>query len=185
MTITKTILPFALLAAGMAAAQENPPPVERPEGEPPSEFRTFDPSAEDFRVFRGDGNIPHQGGETVYNAVCAGCHMPDGEGAVGAGEYPALAENPLLEAPAYPVNVVVNGQGGMPPFGSLLDDQQIADVVNYIRSHFGNDYLDGDFGAATAEEVAATRPSGSRRRSMQRLAIRDGRARQSKLARAA
>ncbi|ROU03457.1 c-type cytochrome [Histidinibacterium lentulum] len=157
MTLTKTILPFALLTAGFAAAQEAPPPVETSEGDPASDFRTFTPTEEEFRTFRGDGNIPHEGGEAVYNAVCAGCHMPDGEGAVGAGEYPALADNPLLEAPAYPVNVVVHGQAGMPPFGSLLDDQQIADLVNYIRSHFGNDFVEGDFGAVTAEEVARAR----------------------------
>jgi len=153
-----TILPIALVIAGMAGAQENQPPVAEPEGEPGSEFRTFDPTEAEFENFRGAGNIPHQGGEAVYNAVCSGCHMPEGEGAVGAGAYPALAANPLLEAPAYPLTIVVRGQGGMPPFGSLLDDQQIADVVNYIRSHFGNDFVDGDFGAATAEEVAATRP---------------------------
>jgi cytochrome c5 len=26
-------------------------------------------------------------GEALYNATCAGCHMPDGKGAVGAGHY--------------------------------------------------------------------------------------------------
>ena len=30
----------------------------------------------------------------------------------------------------------------MPPFGALLDDAQIAAVVEYIRTHFGNTYLD-------------------------------------------
>lgn len=157
MTRIRAILPFALFAAAMATAQDAEPPVETPEGLPTSEFRTFEPTQEEFENFRGSGNIPHQGGEAVYNAVCAGCHMPDGEGAVGAGEYPALADNRLLEAPAYTVTLVVHGQGGMPPFGGLLDDEQIADVVNYIRSHFGNDFVDGDFGEATAGEVARTR----------------------------
>ncbi|SDY67323.1 c-type cytochrome [Citreimonas salinaria] len=155
--IKTTILPFALLAAGMATAQENLPPVEVPEGEPVSEFRTFDPTEEEFENFRGAGNIPHEGGEAVYNAVCSGCHMPDGQGAVGAGEYPALADNELLAAPGYPIYMVVHGQAAMPPFGSLLDDQQIADVVNYVRSHFGNDFVEGEFGEAAPEDVAATR----------------------------
>lgn len=154
----KTILPIALLVAGMATAQDDQPPVEVPEGEEQAtEFRTFEPSEEEFANFRGDGNIPHQGGEAVYNAVCAGCHMPDGQGAVGAGEYPALADNELLAAPGYPIYIAVHGQGAMPPFGSLLDDQQIADVVNYVRSHFGNDFVEGEFGEATPEDVAATR----------------------------
>ncbi|WP_375258614.1 c-type cytochrome [Citreimonas sp.] len=156
--IKTTILPFALLVAGIAAAQQEQPPVESPAGEPASEFRTFDPTAEEFENFRGDGDIPHEGGEAVYNAVCAGCHMPEGQGAIGAGKYPALADNERLEAPGYPIYIVVNGQAGMPPFGSLLDDQQVADVVNYVRSHFGNDFVDGEFGEATAEDVSAARP---------------------------
>jgi mono/diheme cytochrome c family protein len=38
-------------------------------------------------------------------------------------------------AAGYPVLVVVNGSKGMPPFGALLDDEQVAAVVNYVRSH--------------------------------------------------
>lgn len=147
-----------LLAASLAAqAQDALPPTEVPEGEPPSEFRTFDPTKEEWGYFRGAGDIPHEGGEEVYNTVCAGCHMPDGQGAVGAGVYPALANNELLASPAYPIYLVVNGQAAMPPFGGLLDDQQIAGVVNYIRSHFGNDYVNEEYGEATPEEVSAAR----------------------------
>jgi mono/diheme cytochrome c family protein len=49
---------------------------------------------------------------------------------------------PKLAAAGYPVLVVVNGSKGMPPFGKLLDDEQVAAVVNYVRSHFGNTYPD-------------------------------------------
>jgi mono/diheme cytochrome c family protein len=148
---------LALVGAGATLAQESLPPVEVPEGPPDSEFRTFEPTEAEWETFRGAGNIPHQGGEAVYNSVCAGCHMPQGEGAEGAGAYPALADNELLDAPSYPITLVIYGQGAMPPFGNLLDDQQIADVVNHIRSHFGNDFVAGDFGEATAEDVAETR----------------------------
>ena len=44
----------------------------------------------------------------------------------------------------------------MPPLGGLLDDRQIADVVNYIRSSFGNDFIE-EYGEATDEEIAETR----------------------------
>ena len=37
-------------------------------------------------------------GETLYRSICAGCHMPDGRGATGAGAYPALGRNAKLEA---------------------------------------------------------------------------------------
>ena len=158
MTATKTLLLLAaLLVPGIAIAQDNPPPAEIPQGEPASEFRTFDPTEDEWENFRGAGNIPHEGGEAVYNAVCAGCHMPDGEGAIGAGAYPALADNELLESPAYPIYLVVNGQGGMPPFGGILDDEQIVAVVDYVRSHFGNDFVSGEFGETTPDDVAAAR----------------------------
>ncbi len=68
--------------------------------------------------------------------------MPDGRGAIGAGQYPALAKNPKLAEPGYPVSVVTHGLKSMPAFGGALSDQQIADVVNYVRSHFGNSYKD-------------------------------------------
>ena len=84
----------------------------------------------------------HQDGEAIYRNVCAGCHMPDGRGAVGAGAYPALARNAKLEAAGYPVLLVVNGRKAMPDFGRALNDGQVAAVVNYIRSNFGNAYTD-------------------------------------------
>lgn len=83
-----------------------------------------------------------QGGEALYKAICQGCHMPDAKGAKGAGTYPALAGNPALSAAAYPVYMVITGRKAMPAFGNNLTDQQIADVVNYVRSHFGNPYAD-------------------------------------------
>jgi mono/diheme cytochrome c family protein len=89
--------------------------------------------------FRG---FTEQGGEALYKNICQGCHMPNAQGAVGAGAYPALAKNPKLEVAGYPIAVVVNGQKAMPAFGSMLSDEQIADVVNYVRTHFGNSYKD-------------------------------------------
>ena len=86
--------------------------------------------------------FPMQGGEAIYKGVCQGCHMPDAKGAVGAGMYPALAKNEKLETAGYPVGVVVKGQKAMPPLGPYFSDAQIADVVNYIRTHFGNKYKD-------------------------------------------
>jgi len=86
--------------------------------------------------------IEQTGGETVYRSVCAACHMPEGQGAVGAGMYPALAGNPNLEFPDYAIDVVLNGLRAMPPFGDSLSDRQIADVVTYIQTSFGNTFTD-------------------------------------------
>ena len=92
-------------------------------------------------------------GEELYASVCRGCHMSDGKGAVGAGAYPSLAGNRNLHASGYPVTIVVKGQRAMPPFGAMMSDDQIAAVVNYLRSHFGNNYQD----AVTAEDVKVVR----------------------------
>lgn len=102
----------------------------------------------------GRGGFTEQGGEAIFKNVCQGCHMPQAQGAVGAGMYPALAKNPKLEVAGYPVSVVVNGQKAMPALGGMFSDQQVADVVNYVRTHFGNNYKD----KVTPADVKAARP---------------------------
>ncbi|GFE93094.1 c-type cytochrome [Acetobacter persici] len=98
---------------------------------------------------------PLPDGEAIYRHICQSCHMPDGKGAVGAGaQFPALAGNPKLKSAQYPAYVVLNGFGGMPWFAGLLDDQQVANVVNYVRTHFGNHYTD----ALKPEDVSEMRP---------------------------
>ncbi len=94
-----------------------------------------------------------QSGEALYANVCQACHMSRGEGAVGAGHYPALAKNDDLRAAGHSVYVVLHGYKAMPPFTRLMSDDQVAAVVNYIRTHFGNDYTD----AVTAEDVKNAR----------------------------
>jgi mono/diheme cytochrome c family protein len=105
-----------LLTAGATAAQETPD-------------------------FRGPP-FAMQGGEAVYRGVCQGCHMADAKGATGAGSYPALAGNARLASGGYVLTMVMNGHKGMPPFRGHFTNQQIADVVNYVRKHFGNRYKD-------------------------------------------
>ena len=97
--------------------------------------------------------LPQQGGEAIYKGICQDCHMPDAKGAKGAGAYPALAGNEKLSVSGYPVSVVVHGLKSMPAFGGSLTDQQVADIVNYVRSHFGNHYTD----AVTPADVKAAR----------------------------
>lgn len=68
--------------------------------------------------------------------------MEGGKGATGAGHYPLLADNKRLEAAEYPIKIVLHGLRGMPPVGKMMNDEQVAEVVNYVRSHFGNTYPD-------------------------------------------
>jgi mono/diheme cytochrome c family protein len=101
------------------------------------------------------GAYPQQSGEALYTGICQGCHMPNAQGAVGAGAYPALAGDIRLAAAVYPLTVLLNGQRAMPPLGEDLSDEQVANVINYIRTHFGNHYKD----AVTPAAVKAARPA--------------------------
>jgi mono/diheme cytochrome c family protein len=109
--------------------------------------------AADAPVFSHGDMFDEQTGETLYAGICQACHMPNAKGAAGAGHYPALAANPKLEAAGYPLSVVLHGLNGMPPVGQMLTDAQVAKVVNYVRTHFGNSYTD----AVAPEDVKAIR----------------------------
>jgi mono/diheme cytochrome c family protein len=98
-------------------------------------------------------SIDAANGAAIYQHVCQGCHMPGGKGAVGAASFPALAHNAKLATSGYPIYMVLNGNGAMPWFNGALSDTQIADVINYVRTHFGNDYKD----PVAPSDVAAVR----------------------------
>jgi mono/diheme cytochrome c family protein len=105
-------------------------------------------------------------GAEIYRQICQGCHMPAGTGAVGAGKYPALAKDPALASTRFMAITLLKGRRNMPAFGGngdiglffaipTLTDEQIASVINYVRSHLGNHLK----GTITAAEVKALRGS--------------------------
>lgn len=100
-------------------------------------------------------------GRQVYVEVCQACHMANGGGAVGAGRITALAKNPNLEYPDYPISVVTGGKGAMPWFRGVLTDQQIADAIGYVRTNFGNRYR-SKVTAAMVAETGVPAPAGGR-----------------------
>lgn len=116
------------------------------------------------QTFYTYASLTHANGEEIFHAICQGCHMPDAKGATGAGSYPALTGNPRLVSAAYMAAVILHGRRDMPSFiqtgdsgpleNSRLNDTQIADVINYVRTHFGNHYAD----RITAQEVAGMHP---------------------------
>jgi mono/diheme cytochrome c family protein len=105
-------------------------------------------------------------GEAIFHAICQGCHMPNAKGAIGAGTYPSLTNNPKLASPQYMAAVILFGRHDMPSFvvrakthasffeDATLTDAQVADVINYVRTHFGNHYTN----SITAADVTAMHP---------------------------
>ena len=106
-------------------------------------------------------------GSKLYGTHCAACHGESGTGVAGA--YPALAGNRAVTMPATEnlVQIVLNGgfppatQGnprpfGMPPFATTLSDGDVAAVLTFIRSAWGNR-------AAPVSEVAVSQQRSSRR----------------------
>jgi mono/diheme cytochrome c family protein len=78
-------------------------------------------------------------GETIYTHSCARCHHADGSGYRNL--FPALAGNPLvtLHDPIPIVRVIQHGRGSMPAFLGVLDSEETAAVVTYIRNSWGNE----------------------------------------------
>ena len=89
----------------------------------------------------------------MFRNVCAACHQVDAEGAVGAGAYPSLVADKNLDSVDFMLSVLLGGLKGMSPVGDMMSDAQVADVVNYVRTHFGNSYSE----AVSAADVAAAR----------------------------
>lgn len=85
-------------------------------------------------------------GLTQFGRNCAACHGAEGQGIAG----PRLAGLAALEDPAFVISTIIQGRTnhGMPAFGPLLDDFQIAAIATYVRNSFGN-----DFGPALEETV--------------------------------
>ncbi|WP_265531715.1 c-type cytochrome [Pseudomonas saponiphila] len=97
-------------------------------------------------LWKGDDSKP---GAAVYIDNCAACHRTDGHGYTRV--FPALAGNPVLQSADATSLIHIVLKGGtlpathsapstfsMPPFAWRLSDQEVADVVNFIRSSWGN-----------------------------------------------
>lgn len=127
---------------------------------PPDENIAEPYSAEDFtvkpeweRLFADHDHFSTTSGEELYRTMCQACHLADGQGAHGAGDYPSFVGDERLRSPYYAIDVILNGFRGMPGFSDKLSNQQIADVVNYLRTNFGNQLEDD----TTADDVVRVR----------------------------
>jgi nitrite reductase (NO-forming) len=103
-----------------------------------------------------------EAGQRLYQTYCMGCHQAEGQGIPGT--FPPLAKSDFLMADtARSIETILNGMTGalevngqqyhgtMPPMGHLKDEE-VADVLSYIRSSWGNAGP-----PVTAAEVATVR----------------------------
>ncbi|MFA5057201.1 MAG: cytochrome c [Opitutaceae bacterium] len=117
----------------------------------------FDAMVYDERILPGmlEGNAapvaqdPRVLGKRIFLGNCAACHQPTGLGIPGV--YPPLAGSEWAQGTETRIiRIVLNGLSGpitvkggqfnnaMTPFGPLLKDEQIAAVLTYVRSEWGN-----------------------------------------------
>jgi mono/diheme cytochrome c family protein len=81
-------------------------------------------------------------GQEVYRNVCQACHQPDGRGQDKIAA--SLVNSPLALARAdIPIRILLHGKEGsiglMPPVGQVFSDEQIADVLTYVRREWGQE----------------------------------------------
>ena len=92
---------------------------------------------------------PKVDGSSVYATVCSACHQANGQGVPGA--FPPLAGSEwLLKDAETPIRIVLHGLQGaievkdttynnvMPEWGSRLSNEEVAAVLTYIRTSWGN-----------------------------------------------
>ncbi len=100
-------------------------------------------------------------GKDVYTTYCISCHMEQGEGLENV--YPPLAKSDYLMADKKrSIEQILHGASGEIKVKGIIyntemlavdmTDQEVSDVLNYVRNSFGNK---GD--AVTPEQVKALR----------------------------
>lgn len=112
-------------------------------------------------------------GKAPYELYCGACHAPDGKG-ISGGQFPPLAESEWVKGkPERIIEIVLHGLQGelqvagkkfnlaMPPHKDSLKDDQIANIISYVRSSW-----DHKESAVTKEQIAAMRKSTAKQKDM-------------------
>jgi alcohol dehydrogenase (quinone), cytochrome c subunit len=146
--------------------------LRRPGEEPAARF-TYD-AIEHLALKNGDASRP---GARIYLDNCAACHRPDGVGYELV--FPRLAGNPVVQAgnPQSLISIVLDGsrtprtartpaQFTMPRFAWRLSDKNVADVVTFVRTSWGN-----SASSVSSADVAKTRGSLQPRQASTRVAV--------------
>ncbi len=119
-------------------------------------FRTVVMTGSSFERWVTDQfeTVDEADGQQVYDAQCATCHGDDG---TGVADNPTLVGSDIVatdsdDARWEHIEIVLEGRGAMTAFGSILNDDEVAEVINHERLSWGN-----DGGTVEPEDVAAYR----------------------------
>ncbi len=107
--------------------------------------------------------FPQDEGAEIYQTRCLSCHQANGGGVPGV--FPPLTGTEWVTGDeGVLIRIILNGMtgelevngmvytGAMPPWGSFLTDEEMADLLTYIRTEWSNDASD-----VTPEMVAEVR----------------------------
>jgi len=109
--------------------------------------------------------ISNEAGKKVYDQYCLVCHQANGQGVPSA--FPPLVKTEYVLGEAdQMIGIVLNGltgeievngevYNGVMVAHNFLNDTEVADVITYVRSSFGN-----EASAVTADQVAKVRAAG-------------------------
>lgn len=112
-------------------------------------------------------------GKAPYELYCGACHSPDGKG-INVGQFPPLAGSEWVDGKSERlIEIVLHGLEGplqvdgkdynlvMPPHKDSLTDQQIADIISYVRSSWGHKES-----PVSVEQVIAMRKATAKKKDM-------------------
>jgi len=106
--------------------------------------------------------IASANGKSLYMDNCSACHQVSGKGVKGA--FPPLAGAPLVQGPPRVlITTVLNGRAGMPAFKDDINDADLAAILTYARSTWGNAapaIKPAEVAAARVAAKAAPKPRG-------------------------
>ncbi len=83
------------------------------------------------------GALAQDDGAALFKQNCSACHQAQGQGIKGA--FPALAGDTFVQGDKQVVaSLLLHGRGGMPNFSEDLSNADIAAILTYVRSSWGN-----------------------------------------------
>ncbi len=128
-------------AAAAPATAPAPAPTQVAAAEPAKPAATAKKSKDDLM----------KAGATLYAGKCAACHQAAGQGLPPT--FPSLVGSKVATGPAEGhITQILKGKNAMPPFASLLSDDEIAAIATFERNSWGN-----SASVVQADQVAALR----------------------------